>query len=69
MKKLIPAIITLSIITLNGCYDPDTATVRINLGNIPIAKHEPKSLLTGYWVFLRRMPGRRQLLNMLIKFI
>lgn len=45
MKKLLLTIITLSIITLNGCYDPDTATVRINLGNIPIAKHEPKSFI------------------------
>ncbi|HPS57885.1 MAG TPA: hypothetical protein PK514_07240 [Spirochaetota bacterium] len=45
MKKLILAIITLSIITYTGCYDPDTATVRINLGNIPIAKHEPKSFI------------------------
>lgn len=45
MKKLILTIIALSIITLNGCYDPDTATVRINLGNIPIAKHEPKSFI------------------------
>jgi hypothetical protein len=45
MKKLILTIITLSIITLNGCYDPDTATVRINLGNIPIAHHEPKSFI------------------------
>ena len=45
MKKLLLAIITLTIITLNGCYDPDTATVRINLGNMPIAKHEPKSFI------------------------
>lgn len=45
MKKLLLTIITLSVITLNGCYDPDTATVRINLGNIPIAKHEPKSFI------------------------
>lgn len=45
MKKLLLTIITLSIIALNGCYDPDTATVRINLGNIPIAHHEPKSFI------------------------
>ena len=45
MKKLLLAIITLTIITLNGCYDPDTATVRINLGNMPIAHHEPKSFI------------------------
>lgn len=45
MKKFVLTIITLSIINLAGCYDPDTATVRINLGNIPIAKHEPKSLI------------------------
>jgi len=45
MKKLILTIITLTIITLNGCYDPDTATVRINLGNMPIAHHEPKSFI------------------------
>lgn len=45
MKKLILTIITLSIITYTGCYDPDTATVRINLGNMPIAKHETKSLI------------------------
>ncbi|HPS57883.1 MAG TPA: hypothetical protein PK514_07230 [Spirochaetota bacterium] len=45
MKKLLLTIITLSIITFTGCYDPDTATVRINLGNMPIAKHEPKSLI------------------------
>ncbi|HPS57884.1 MAG TPA: hypothetical protein PK514_07235 [Spirochaetota bacterium] len=45
MKKLLLTIITLSIITLNGCYDPDTATVRINLGNMPVAHHEPKSFI------------------------
>lgn len=45
MKKLILTIITLSIITYTGCYDPDTATVRINLGNMPVAHHEPKSFI------------------------
>lgn len=45
MKKLLLTIITFSIINLTGCYDPDTATVRINLGNMPIAKHEPVSFI------------------------
>jgi len=40
MKKLILTIITLTIVASAGCYDPDTATVRINLGNMPLNKSE-----------------------------
>lgn len=45
MKKLLLTIITLSIIAFNGCYDPDTATVRIKLGNMPVAHTAHKSFI------------------------
>ncbi len=46
MKLTLPAILTFSIILFIGCYDEDkNATVRIKLGNIPIAQQvEKKSL-------------------------
>lgn len=45
MKKIIIAISMAVSLLYTGCYDPDTATVRINLGNMPIAKHEPVSFI------------------------
>lgn len=45
MKKILWIILAFSII-LAGCYDDDgTATVRINLGNMPVAQHMQKKSL------------------------
>ena len=46
MKKIFVSIYTVSFLIFTGCYyDSEKATVRINLGNIPIASHVEKSLL------------------------
>lgn len=47
MKRTMISIIIASIVFMPGCYDPGkNATVRINLGNIPLAKHvEKKSFI------------------------
>lgn len=45
MKKIIVSLSTIAILIFTGCFiDSDTATVRINLGNIPVAKVEKKSI-------------------------
>lgn len=43
MKRTMISLIITSIIFMPGCYDPGkNATVRINLGNMPVAKHVEK---------------------------
>lgn len=49
MKKIIIASAATSVLFFTGCFiDSDTATVRINLGNIPVAKVEKKSLIDRF---------------------
>ena len=49
MKKIIIASAAASVLFFTGCFiDSDTATVRINLGNIPVAKVEKKSLIDRF---------------------
>jgi len=64
MKKIIIASAAASVLFFTGCFiDSDTATVRINLGNIPVAKVEKKSLIDRFlMVFAKEavaqeMPG------------
>lgn len=46
MKKIIVSISTITVLVFTGCFiDSDTATVRINLGNIPVTKVEKKSMI------------------------
>lgn len=43
MKRTMISLIIASIVIMPGCYDPGkNATVKINLGNIPVAKHVEK---------------------------
>ena len=49
MKKIIISLSTITVLVFTGCFiDSDTATVRINLGNIPVAKVEKKSLIDRF---------------------
>lgn len=49
MKKIIISLAAASVLLFTGCLiDSDTATVRINLGNIPVAKVEKKSLIDRF---------------------
>ncbi len=49
MKKIIISIAAASVFLFTGCFtDSDTATVRINLGNLPVAKVEKKSLIDRF---------------------
>jgi hypothetical protein len=49
MKKIIISLAAASVLLFTGCFiDSDTATVRINLGNIPVAKVEKKSLIDRF---------------------
>jgi len=57
MKKIILLLILIiSLIVITGCYDNnDTATVRINLGNLPLAKQvEQKSLIDKILCFFSK---------------
>jgi hypothetical protein len=49
MKKIIISLAAASMFVFSGCFiDSDTATVRINLGNIPVAKVEKKALIDRF---------------------
>lgn len=49
MKKIIISIATISVFIFTSCFtDSDTATVKINLGNIPLAKVEKKSIIDRF---------------------
>jgi len=49
MKKIIIASAAASVLFFTGCFiDSDTATVRINLGNIPVANVEKKSIIDRF---------------------
>lgn len=49
MKKTIISLLAITSLLFTGCFiDSDTATVRINLGNLPIAKVEKKSLIDKF---------------------
>ena len=49
MKKIIISLAAASALLFTGCFiDSDTATVRINLGNLPVAKVEKKSLIDRF---------------------
>lgn len=49
MKKIIISLAAASVLLFTGCFiDSDTATVRINLGNIPVAKVEKKSFIDRF---------------------
>lgn len=49
MKKIIISLFAITALFFTGCFiDSDTATVRINLGNIPIAKVEKKSFIDRF---------------------
>ena len=49
MKKIIILVFAASVLLFTGCFiDSDTATVRINLGNIPVAKVVNKSLIDRF---------------------
>lgn len=55
MKKIIISLIASSVLLITGCFiDSDTATVRINLGNMPIAKVEKKSLIDRFLMIFAR---------------
>lgn len=58
MKKIIISLIAASIFIFTGCFaDSDTATVRINLGNLPVAKTakvEKKSLIDRFLMFFAK---------------
>lgn len=45
MKKIPLIILSLTIISLTGCYDANSAKVRINLGNMPLAHNTQKSFI------------------------
>lgn len=46
MKKIIVSLTAIIALVFTGCFiDSDTATVRINLGNLPVAKVEKKSFV------------------------
>jgi hypothetical protein len=52
MKKLIALSALWSLILLTGCFDDsDTATVKINLGNIPVTKTAEKSIFDRFSMF------------------
>jgi hypothetical protein len=56
MKKIIISLTAILLLIISSCYDDNkNATVRINLGNLPVAKHiEKKSLLdTVFSVFIK----------------
>ena len=64
MKKIIISLAAASLLVFSGCFiDSDTATVRINLGNIPVAKVEKKSLIDRFLMIFAKeavaqeMPG------------
>ena len=49
MKKIIISLAAASALLFTGCFiDSDTAIVRINLGNLPVAKVEKKSLIDRF---------------------
>ena len=55
MKKMIISIAAASALLFTGCFfDSDTATVQINLGNMPIAKVEKKSLIDRFLLFFAK---------------
>ncbi len=55
MKKIIISLIASSVLLITGCFiDSDTATVRINLGNIPVAKVEKKSIIDRFLMIFAR---------------
>ena len=64
MKKTIVSLTATIALVFTGCFiDSDTATVRINLGNIPVAKVEKKSLIDRFLMIFAKeavaqeMPG------------
>jgi hypothetical protein len=75
MKKISVLIITMAFLICAGCYKEDTATVRINLGNIPVAQNiQQKSVLdrirsffvkdayaAGYPIYIAAVKGNKPL--------
>lgn len=65
MKKIIIALATISVFIFAGCFaDSDTATVKINLGNIPLtktAKVEKKSIIDRFlMIFVKEAVAAQQ---------
>ncbi len=55
MKKIIISLSAITALLFTGCFvDSDTATVRINLGNLPVAKVEKKSLIDRFLMIFSR---------------
>ena len=55
MKKIIISLSAITTLLFTGCFiDSDTATVRINLGNIPVTKVEKKPLMDRLLMFFAK---------------